>query len=92
MVGAIIVTVLLGALVGWLASLVMNRDAEQGLGENIVVGVVGAILGTLLFSLLDGDAEFDPFIEFNLGSLLVAFVGAVLVCAALNWRNHRRVR
>jgi uncharacterized membrane protein YeaQ/YmgE (transglycosylase-associated protein family) len=92
MLGAVLLTILLGALVGWLASLVMNRDAEQSAFDNVVVGVLGAIVGTLLFSLFDGDPGFSPFINLSLGSLFVAFVGAVVVCALLNYRSHRRIR
>ena len=91
MVEAILVTVLLGALVGWLASIVMNRNSEQGAVENILVGVVGAFLGGLLSRLFGGEGA-DFWIGFNLADVFWAFVGAVVLCALLNYKNRGRVR
>ena len=45
----LIVWLVIGGVVGWLASLVMRTDAQQGLLLNIVVGIVGAFIGSLLF-------------------------------------------
>ena len=66
---------LFGALVGWLASMVMRTDAQQGALLNIVVGIIGAMIGGFLFG--------GPTINntFNLTALLVSFVGAVILLA-----------
>ncbi len=71
---AIIFWILLGGVAGWIASLIMKTDASQGLIMNIVVGIVGAFLGGWLFSFF-GSAGVTGF---NLYSLIVATVGAVV--------------
>lgn len=81
-----------GALVGWLASLAMRTDAQQGMLLNIVVGVVGAFLGGIVFSFLGiGGANINDG-AFNLGSLIVSFVGAVILLAIINFARRGRVR
>lgn len=75
----IITWIILGALAGWLASKVMKTDAEQGALANIIVGIVGAFIGGLVFSLLGGEGVTG----FNVYSLLVALVGAVILLAIL---------
>jgi len=67
----------LGAVAGWLASLVMKTGAQQGIVLDIVVGIVGALLGGWIFGLF-GAAGVTGF---NFYSLLVAFVGAVVLLA-----------
>ena len=67
----------LGALAGWIASIVMKTNAGQGGLMNIVVGIVGAVIGGFVFSFLGG----SPVDGFNLYSLLVATVGAVILLA-----------
>ena len=69
--------VLLGALAGWIASLLMKE--RQGCFANVVVGVIGALLGGLIFSFLGGVGVTG----FNPWSLLVAVVGSVLLIAIL---------
>jgi uncharacterized membrane protein YeaQ/YmgE (transglycosylase-associated protein family) len=87
-----ILWLLFGALVGWLASLVMRTNAQQGLLLNIVVGIVGAFLGGLIFSLLGlGGATINDN-SFNLNSLFVSFVGAVALLAIVNTVQRGRVR
>ena len=71
----IILWVLFGALVGWIASLIMRTDAEQGAVGNIVVGIVGAFLGGAIARVFGGAGVTG----FNLGSLLVAILGAVIL-------------
>ncbi len=71
----IIAWVILGALAGWIASMIMKTDAEQGAIANIVVGIVGAVLGGFLVGLLGG----SDVTGFNLYSLLVAVFGAVVL-------------
>jgi uncharacterized membrane protein YeaQ/YmgE (transglycosylase-associated protein family) len=81
-----ILWILFGAVVGWLASLVMARDGQQGALGNIIVGVLGATIGGFLFN-----REVAPSV-FSLGSLLTAFIGAVLLLAIVNLVQRGRVR
>lgn len=83
----LILWLLLGALIGWLASLVMHTDAEQGPVLNIVVGVVGALIGGLLF----GGATINDS-AFNINALVVSFVGAVILLAIVNLVRRGTIR
>lgn len=73
----ILLFIILGALAGWIASIVMKTRSQQGLLLDIVVGVVGALLGGILFNL----AGARGITGFNLWSLLVSVVGAVILLA-----------
>ncbi len=75
----IILWIIFGALVGWIASLIMKTDAQQGALMNIVVGVVGAVIGGWLMSVIGGGGIGG----FNLYSFLVALVGACIFIAIL---------
>lgn len=67
--------ILLGGVAGWIASMIMHRDSQMGALANIIVGVIGAVIGGFLFNLigLPGDTGF------NFWTLLVAIVGAVVL-------------
>ncbi|HEX9440981.1 MAG TPA: GlsB/YeaQ/YmgE family stress response membrane protein [Roseiflexaceae bacterium] len=83
----LILWLLFGALIGWLASLVMRTDAQQGAVLNIVVGIIGALIGGFLFG--------GPTINsstFNLTALLISFVGAVILLAIVNLVRRGTVR
>lgn len=69
--------IVLGALAGWVASIIMGRNNRQGCITNIVVGIIGAILGGWIFSFFGGTGVTG----FNLWSFLVAVVGAVVLLA-----------
>ena len=71
----IILWIILGGVAGWIASLLMKRDAQMGAIANIVVGIVGAFIGGFLFNLVGLPGESG----FNLWTLLVAIVGAVVL-------------
>ncbi len=73
----IILWIIFGALVGWVASLFMKTDAEQGTILNIVVGIVGAVLGGWLMSFF-GKSGISGF---NIYSFIVALLGAILFIA-----------
>jgi uncharacterized membrane protein YeaQ/YmgE (transglycosylase-associated protein family) len=71
----ILLWIIFGALAGWIASLIMGTNRQQGCLMDIVVGVVGAFLGGLVFSLFGGQGVTG----FNIYSLLVAVLGAVIL-------------
>jgi uncharacterized membrane protein YeaQ/YmgE (transglycosylase-associated protein family) len=71
----IILWVIFGAIEGWIASLIMSTNAQQGAMMNIVVGIIGALIGGFIFNNMGGSGVTG----FNLYSLLVAVVGAVVL-------------
>ena len=75
----LILWIIFGALAGWIASKIMNTDAEQGAVGNIVVGIVGAIIGGWLARALTN----NDVTGFNLASLIIAIIGAVILLAIL---------
>lgn len=75
----IILWIIMGALAGWIASVITKTNDEQGAFGNILTGIVGAFLGGFLVKTLTGN-EVDGF---NLGSLLVAILGAVILISIL---------
>jgi len=79
----IIVWLIVGGIIGWLASLVMRTDAQQGVFLNVVVGIVGAVLGGWLLSPLIGSATINQG-DLSLGGILVSFLGAVILLAVVN--------
>ena len=87
-----ILWLLFGALIGWLASIVMRTDAQQGALMNIVVGIVGAFLGGLIFNLIGGAGVNINDNAFNLGSLVVSFIGAVVLLGIVNLFTRGHVR
>jgi len=87
-----ILWLLFGALVGWLASIVMRTDEQQGALINIVVGIVGAFLGGLVFNFIGiGGATINSN-DFSLGALLVSFIGAVVLLGIINLMRPGSVR
>jgi uncharacterized membrane protein YeaQ/YmgE (transglycosylase-associated protein family) len=77
---------IVGAVSGWLASIVMRTNAEQGLLLDIVVGIIGAFIGGFLFNLLGARGVTG----FNVWSVFVSFVGAVVLLALLRLFTGRR--
>lgn len=78
-----ILWIVIGGVLGWLASIVMKRDAEQGIILNVIVGIVGAFLGGLLLAPLFGTGTINDS-NFSLPSMLVSFLGAVILLAIVN--------
>lgn len=78
-----IIWIVVGGVLGWLASLVMRTDAQQGLILNVVVGIVGALLGGWLLAPLFGVGTINQG-DFSIGALLVSFLGAVILLAIVN--------
>lgn len=73
---SIIGWIIIGALAGWIASMIMGRNGSMGWLENIVVGIVGALVGGFIWGLISSD-EFVS--SFSIGTLLVAILGAIVV-------------
>ncbi|MGE5298310.1 MAG: GlsB/YeaQ/YmgE family stress response membrane protein [Acidobacteriaceae bacterium] len=73
----IILWIVFGGIVGWLASIIMRTDAEMGIGANIIVGILGSLLGGWIATLFGGPTVSG----FNLPSFLVAILGAVVLLA-----------
>jgi uncharacterized membrane protein YeaQ/YmgE (transglycosylase-associated protein family) len=71
----IVLWIVFGALAGWLASLIMRTDASMGAGANIIVGIIGALIGGFIMNALGGQGVTG----FNIYSLLVAIGGAVIL-------------
>lgn len=80
------VMIIVGGIAGWLASMVMGRDASMGILLNIVVGVVGGLIGGFL---LGGYINLSP--EW-LSYLITAFIGAVVLLLILNLVQRKSVR
>ena len=74
----IIVWLVVGGLIGWLASLFMGTDGRQGILLNVVVGIVGAVLGGWLLGGLVGAGSINQG-DFSMPGLLVSFLGAVIL-------------
>lgn len=73
-----IIWILLGAFIGWLASIVMHTDAQQSTLTDIVVGVVGSFLAGLLLTPLFGAGTINQG-DFSLAGLLMSFLGAIIL-------------
>ena len=76
----LLVWIIVGAIAGWLASIVMKTNASQGLIADIIVGIIGGFIGGLLLNLLDIGGGVTGL---NLASILTAFIGAVVLLAIL---------
>lgn len=88
---SIIIWLIVGGIIGWVASLIMKTDAQQGIFLNIVVGIVGAFLGGWLFGLFFGGGA-DVNDGISLTSILVSLVGAIILLAIVNLFRRGRVR
>ena len=87
----IILWLVIGGVIGWLASIVMRTDGSQGIFLNIVVGIVGSVLGGWFISPLLGAGTINSG-DISLAGLLVSFLGAVILLAIVNLLTRRRVR
>lgn len=71
----IVLWIVFGAIVGWIASIIMKTNAEQGAVLNITVGVIGALLGGFIMNFFGQTGVTG----FNLYSFIVALLGAVVL-------------
>jgi uncharacterized membrane protein YeaQ/YmgE (transglycosylase-associated protein family) len=85
MVG-LLVWLVIGGVVGWLASIVMRTDAQQGIFLNVIVGIVGAFIGGLLFGGSINNGAVTPM------TFLVSLLGAIILLAIVNLVRRGAVR
>ena len=78
-----IIWIVVGGLLGWVASMIMRTDAQQGMFLNVVVGIIGALLGGWLLAPLFGTGTINQS-DFSVSSLLVSLLGAVILLAIVN--------
>jgi uncharacterized membrane protein YeaQ/YmgE (transglycosylase-associated protein family) len=84
-----IIAIIVGGVAGWLASKVMNRDADMGIMMNVLVGCVGSVIGNLVanqFGIV-GSVK-----EFSITGLIVAFVGAIVLLGVVNLVKRGSIR
>ena len=86
-----IIWLIVGGLIGWVASMVMKTDGQQGIILNVIVGIVGSMLGGWLISPLLGSATINQN-DFSIGGLLVSFLGAVILLAIVNFFRRGKIR
>jgi uncharacterized membrane protein YeaQ/YmgE (transglycosylase-associated protein family) len=83
----IIMWLIVGGVIGWVASLIMRTDAQQGIILNVVVGIIGAFIAGLIFS--HGNINNAPL---TLGTFLVSLIGAVILLGIVNLVRRGSVR
>ena len=86
----ILIWLVIGGVVGWLASIVMKRDGQQGILMNVIVGIVGALLAGFFISPMVGVGTINDGI--SVGSILVSLVGAIILLAIVNLFKRGSVR
>lgn len=75
--------IVIGGVLGWLASIVMRTDGQQGILLNVVVGIVGALIAGFVIAPLFGTGTINSN-DFSISGLLVSFVGAIVLLAIVN--------
>ena len=81
-IGSLLVWIIIGAVAGWLASIVMKTSARQGLVTDIIVGIIGGFIGGFV---LDAIGVGGDVTGLNFGSLITAFIGAVILLSLLRF-------
>jgi uncharacterized membrane protein YeaQ/YmgE (transglycosylase-associated protein family) len=88
-----IIALIVGGIIGWLASKVMNTDADQGIFLNVVVGCVGSLLGKFLFGMFMGGSQGLGLRDgIDIPSLIVAFVGTIVLLGIVNYFRRGKLR
>jgi len=86
-----LVWIILGGLLGWIASMIMRTDAQQGTLLNIIVGIIGALLAGAILSPILGVGTINEG-NFSLSALLVSLLGAVILLGIVNLFRRGTVR
>ncbi|MEM1132518.1 MAG: GlsB/YeaQ/YmgE family stress response membrane protein [Pseudomonadota bacterium] len=84
-----IIAIIVGGISGWLASMVMNRDASMGIFWNVVVGVIGSSIGNWVGGWFGISGTIQ---QFSITGLAVSFVGAVILLGIVNLVQRGKVR
>jgi uncharacterized membrane protein YeaQ/YmgE (transglycosylase-associated protein family) len=87
----LIILLIVGGLIGWVASMIMRTDAQQGIILNIVVGIVGALLAGFIITPLIGGAPITSG-AFDIRSILASLLGAIVLLAIVNLIRRGSVR
>ena len=87
----ILIWLIIGGICGWIASMIMRTDGQQGIILNVVVGIVGAVLAGFLVTPLFGSSTINQG-NFSLPGLLISLVGAVILLAIVNLVRRGSVR
>ena len=88
----IIIWLIIGGVIGWLASIIMRRDAQQGIVMNVIVGIVGSLLGGWLGGMITGHGGNAGSGQFDMSSLLWSLLGAVVLSGIVNLVTRGRTR
>jgi len=86
-----IIWLIVGGLIGWVASMIMRTDAQQGVVLNVIVGIVGAFLGGWLIAPMIGSGTINSN-DFSIYGLISSLIGAVILLAIVNLFRRGRVR
>jgi uncharacterized membrane protein YeaQ/YmgE (transglycosylase-associated protein family) len=86
----IIIWLIVGGVLGWLASLVMKTDAQQGIFLNVIVGIVGALVAGFVIAPMLGTGTINTN-DFSISGLVVSFLGAVVLLAIVNFFRRGRI-
>jgi uncharacterized membrane protein YeaQ/YmgE (transglycosylase-associated protein family) len=86
-----ILWIIVGGIIGWVASIIMHTNAQQGLVLNIIVGIIGALVAGFLLTPLLGIGTINQS-DFSLPSLLVSLLGAIILLAIVNLFRSGTVR
>jgi uncharacterized membrane protein YeaQ/YmgE (transglycosylase-associated protein family) len=86
-----IIWLVVGGLIGWVASMIMRTDAQQGMILNVVVGIIGAMLGGWLLSPMFGAGTINSN-DFSIAGLGLSLLGAVILLAIVNLVRRGSVR
>ena len=87
----LIILLVVGGIIGWVASMIMRTDGQQGIILNVVVGIVGALLaGFIVTPLIGGASIMDGAI--NIQTILISLVGAIILLAVVNLIRRGSVR
>jgi uncharacterized membrane protein YeaQ/YmgE (transglycosylase-associated protein family) len=87
----LIIWLVVGGLIGWVASMIMRTDGQQGIVLNVVVGIVGAFLGGFLLSPLLGAGTVNSG-DFSVAGLAVSLLGSIILLAIVNLFRRGRAR
>ena len=78
-----IIWLIVGGLIGWIASIIMHTDGQQGVILNVIVGIIGALLAGFVLAPMFGTGTINSG-DFSLSGLLISLVGAIILLAVVN--------